>query len=93
MTLQRTILYSGFALGLLLPLHASYADGIVSAVVNSPLASSGLVRDARTGVNVWLQSDAAPGLEFMDPKVVDMVFPPAGASKSRWATVSNGTPT
>jgi hypothetical protein len=78
MTLQRSILCSGFALGLLLPLHASYADGMVSAVVNSPLASSGLVRDARAGVNVWLQSDAAPGLEFMDPKVVGYGIPAGG---------------
>jgi hypothetical protein len=78
MALGRIFLCSGFALGLLLPLHSSFADGIVSAVVNSPLGSSGLVRDARAGVNIWLQSDAAPGLEFMDPTVVGYGIPAGG---------------
>jgi hypothetical protein len=57
-------------LALTLSPHAANADGIVSSVVNSPLSASGLVRDARVGINIWLQSDADPGLEFMDPNVI-----------------------
>ena len=70
--------YFGLIFGLLIPLHAANADGIVSAVVNSPLSASGLVRDARVGINVWLQSDAAPGLEFMDPNVTGYGIPSGG---------------
>ena len=66
----------GFSLALA-PL-AARAEGIVSQVVNSPLSASGLVRDARVGINVWLQSDAAPGAEFMDPRVLGYGVPAGG---------------
>ena len=70
MTWNRFLAASGLVLGLTLSPHAANADGIVGSVVNSPLSASGLVRDARVGINIWLQSDADPGLEFMDPNVI-----------------------
>lgn len=54
------------------------ADGIVSMIVNSPLAAAGTVRDARVGINVYLQHSKAPGMEFMDPKVVGFGIPAGG---------------
>ncbi len=54
------------------------ADGIVSTIVNAPLTASGTVTDARVGINVYLQSDAAPGLEFMDPAVTGFGIAPGG---------------
>ena len=74
MVRQSVMKYSGLILGLALPFHAANADGIVTSVVNSPLSASGLVRDARVGINVWLQSEAAPGLEFMDPNVTGLIL-------------------
>jgi hypothetical protein len=78
MAWNKALLASGLVLGLAFPLHTASADGIVTAVVNSPLSASGLVRDARVGVNVWLQSEAHPGPEFMNPKVVGYGIPPGG---------------
>jgi hypothetical protein len=46
------------------------ADGIVAKIVNSPLSAAGLVQGAHVGINIYLQSDAAKGIEFMDPNVV-----------------------
>ncbi len=54
------------------------ADGIVGAVVNSPLSAAGTVRDARVGINIYLQSAQAPGIEFMDPGVVGYGIPAGG---------------
>jgi len=54
------------------------ADGIVNKIVNSPLSATGLVNGARAGINVYLQSDAAQGLEFMNPEVVGYGVPPRG---------------
>ncbi len=54
------------------------ADGIVSTIVNAPLSASGTVRDARVGINVYLQSEVAPGLEFMDPAVTGYGIAPGG---------------
>ncbi len=54
------------------------ADGIVSKIVNSPLSAAGLVRGAHSGINVYLQSAAAPGMEFMDPNVIGYVVPAGG---------------
>ena len=55
-----------------------FADGIVNKIVNSPLSASGLVKGARVGINVYLQSEEAPGIEFMDPKVIGYGVPPGG---------------
>jgi hypothetical protein len=44
------------------------ADGIVNKVVNSPLSATGLVSGARVGINIYLQSKEAPGIEFMNPQ-------------------------
>lgn len=65
--------------GLLL-LHAApvRADGIVSAVVNSPLSAAGTVAGAHAGINVYLQSPEAPGIAFMDPKQPGYAIPAGG---------------
>ncbi len=76
--------YTGFAVALgaavaVGPWSAgAQADGIVSTIVNAPLTASGTVTDARVGINVYLQSDAAPGLEFMDPAVTGYGIAPGG---------------
>lgn len=57
---------------------AAMADGIVSTIVNSPLSAAGTVREARVGINVYLQRADAPGMEFMDPKVVGYGIPAGG---------------
>ncbi|MCZ6534061.1 MAG: hypothetical protein O7A08_14000, partial [SAR324 cluster bacterium] len=51
---------------------------IVSDVVSSPLSAAGTVRGAHTGLNVYLQSPAAEGLDFMDPAVVGYGIPAGG---------------
>lgn len=53
-------------------------DGIVSTMVNAPLSASGTVSGARVGINVYLQSDAATGVDFMDPLVVGHGIPAGG---------------
>lgn len=57
---------------------SAQADNIVSTIVNAPLSASGTVKDARAGINVYLQSAAAPGLEFMDPAVTGFGIAPGG---------------
>ena len=57
---------------------SAQADNIVSTIVNAPLSASGTVKDARAGINVYLQSAAAPGLEFMDPEVTGFGIAPGG---------------
>ena len=54
------------------------ADGIVAKIVSSPLAAASTVRGARTSINVYLQRPAAPGIEFMDPKVLGYGIPAGG---------------
>ena len=54
------------------------SDGMVGSVVNSPIFANGTVRDIRSGINIYLQRDDAPGLDFMDPKVVGYGIPPGG---------------
>lgn len=54
------------------------ADGIISTIVNAPLSATGTVQGARTGINVYLQSDEAAGIEFMDPKVMGYGIPAGG---------------
>jgi len=46
------------------------AEGIVAKIVSSPLSGTGVVQGAHVGINIYLQSDAAKGIEFMDPNVV-----------------------
>jgi hypothetical protein len=56
----------------------AFADGIVNKVVNSPLSATGLVSGARVGINIYLQSEEAPGIEFMNPNVIGYGVPPRG---------------
>ncbi len=77
--------YSGFAVALgaaviILGLwsRGAQAHNIVSTIVNAPLSASGTVKDARVGINVYLDSEAAPGLEFMDPAVTGFGIAPGG---------------
>jgi len=71
-------LFSAIATMLSVAATAAGADDIVSSIVNAPLSATGTVQGARTGINVYLQSDAAPGMAFMDPKVVGYGIPPGG---------------
>ena len=52
--------------------------GIVSMVVNSPIFANGTVRDIRSGINIYLQSDNARELEFMNPQVTGYGIPAGG---------------
>ncbi len=54
------------------------ADGIVSTITSAPIFPNGIVRDVRTGLNIYLQTDAVQGLDFMDPAVVGYGIPPGG---------------
>jgi hypothetical protein len=65
-------------LALIAMASGAQADGIISTIVNAPLSATGTVQGARTGINVYLQSDAAAGIEFMDPKVVGYGIPAGG---------------
>jgi len=53
-------------------------SNIVSTIVNAPLAAAGTVQDAKVGINVYLQNEKAPGMEFMDPNVVGYGIPAGG---------------
>jgi hypothetical protein len=64
---------------------AAQADGIVSTIVNAPLSATGTVRDARVGINVYLQRPEAPGIEFMDPKVLGYGIPKGGRLEIKMA--------
>ena len=68
-------LLAGLSLMLSAPVRA---DGIVSAVVNSPLSAAGTVAGAHAGINVYLQSPEAPGIAFMDPKQPGYAIPAGG---------------
>ena len=57
MTQQTYRLGLATALLLLAATTAVQADGIVAKIVNSPLSAAGLVRDARVGINIYLQSE------------------------------------
>ena len=60
----------GLMLGSFAMMPSAIADGIVANVVSSPLSATGIVQGAHVGINVYLQSDAAEGIDFMDPNVV-----------------------
>jgi len=62
---------------LALPLVAT-ADGVVGSIVNAPLSATGTVKNARVGINVYLQNEAAPGIDFMDPAVTGYGIPAGG---------------
>ena len=72
--------FRAFALAALFlaPAAAAQADGIVSTIVNAPLSATGTVKDARVGINVYLQKPDAPGIEFMDPAVIGYGIPAGG---------------
>lgn len=54
------------------------AQNIVSEVVNSPLSAAGTVEGAHAGINIYLQSADAEGMEFMDPMVRGYGIPAGG---------------
>jgi hypothetical protein len=76
--LRNLFSFSFLILGLQLAAGMAAAEGIVNKIVNSPLSSSGLVRDARIGINIWLQSEEVRGPAFMDPRVVGYGIPSGG---------------
>lgn len=65
-------------LALLVSAAPAVAGGIVSEIVNAPLSASGTVKNARVGINVYLQSAEAPGADFMDPAVDGYGIPAGG---------------
>lgn len=71
-------LFASFAAAFVATAGAAAADGIVGDIVNAPLSATGTVQGARTGINVYLQSEAAPGIEFMDPSVIGYGIPAGG---------------
>jgi len=66
------------ALTLALMGTTAFAGGIVGDIVNAPLSATGTVQGARTGINVYLQSNDAKGMEFMDPEVLGYGIPAGG---------------
>jgi hypothetical protein len=78
------VVYSGFAVAVGVAVTfglwsvGAQAHNIVSTIVNAPLSASGTVKDARVGINVYLDSEAAPGLDFMDPAVTGFGIAPGG---------------
>jgi hypothetical protein len=66
--IYRTLI--GTIVGLLLILPNARADGIVAKIVCSPISGTGIIQDAVTDINIYLQSDAVRGIDFMDPNVV-----------------------
>jgi hypothetical protein len=65
----------GFLIG---TVQVADAKGIVAKIVNSPLSAAGTVSGAHTGINIYLQSAEAKGIEFFDPKVLGYGIPPGG---------------
>ncbi len=80
--MRRLSLGLGFVSGVVAALGlwsaGAQAHNIVSTIVNAPLSASGTVKDARVGINVYLDSKAAPGLDFMDPAVIGFGIAPGG---------------
>jgi len=62
---------------LILP-SISLADGIVSTIVNAPLSATGTVVNSRAGINVYLQNETVPGIDFMNPSVTGYGIPAGG---------------
>lgn len=56
----------------------AFAGGMVSTIVNAPLSASGTIKDARVGINVYLQTSEVPGADFMDPAVDGYGIPAGG---------------
>ena len=54
------------------------AKGIVSHVTSAPVFPNGIVKNIRSGINVFLQTDAKPGDLFLDPEVPGYGIPPDG---------------
>ncbi len=61
------------------------AEGMVSTIVNAPLSATGTLAGTRTGINVYLQSDAAQGADFMDPEVIGYGIPAGGVMEIEMA--------
>ena len=57
---------------------AGCSTNIVSDVVNSPLSAAGSVEGAHAGINIYLQTSDAQGMEFMDPMVPGYGIPAGG---------------
>ena len=75
MRLLKTLTAAALVLG---AAATAQADGIVGSIVNAPLSATGTVKDARVGINVYLQKPEAPGMDFMDPAVLGYGIPPGG---------------
>ena len=80
----------------------AFAEGIVSKVTSAPIFANGIVRDVRSGINIFLQTDQNPGDAFLDPAVPGYGIPPGGrmeiemvsglSKRSRNSAGSQGNP-
>jgi hypothetical protein len=77
--MKKTFLISAACVISMAGANASLASGIVSTIVNAPLSATGTVAGTRVGINVYLQTDAAPGAAFMDPNVIGYGIPAGGS--------------
>ena len=66
-------------LAALLFTSAACSTNLVSDVVNSPLSAAGTVTGADVGINIYLQSPDAKGMEFFDPNVPGYGIPAGGS--------------
>lgn len=58
---------------------SAQAQNIVSKITAAPINATGLLRDAPSGTNIFLQRPDAPGDLFLDPAVIGYGLPPGGA--------------
>lgn len=58
--------------------HAARADGLISKIASAPILANGLLTDMRSGTNIFLQSESAPGDAFLDPAVIGYGIEPGG---------------
>ncbi|MEM7216186.1 MAG: hypothetical protein AAF423_11645 [Pseudomonadota bacterium] len=54
------------------------SQGIVSKVTSAPIFANGIVRDIRSGINIFLQTDNHSGDAFLDPAVIGYGIPAGG---------------
>ncbi|MGI9353347.1 MAG: hypothetical protein ACR2O3_17440 [Rhizobiaceae bacterium] len=59
-------------------LKPASADGIVSKVTSAPIFANGIVRDIRSGINIFLKTDQHLDDAFLDPAVPGYGIPPGG---------------
>ncbi|MEM7069194.1 MAG: hypothetical protein AAF478_09945 [Pseudomonadota bacterium] len=54
------------------------ADSIVAKVTGAPIFANGIVRDVRSGINIFLQREESAGDTFLDPAIIGYGIPAGG---------------